>query len=79
MLKPCGYLFFPIKDGRFLRDSQGKPRFYNSAEKAVKELERFDYDFMKIYEEHDMVSRRELESFLHKVKHEITLESESND
>ena len=30
MLKPSNFLYVPIKNGYWLRDSQGKPRMYKS-------------------------------------------------
>lgn len=63
-MKPSEYLYFPTKNGEWLRDSQGKPMVYKSAMSAIKNLKNQDYDSMKIYTVDDVVSREFFESFL---------------
>ena len=60
-MKPSDYLFFPIKNGKWLRDSQGKPRVYKSVKSAIRNLEREQYDFMQVYTIDDVVSREGFE------------------
>ena len=55
------YLFFPTKNDEFLTDSQGKPRVYKTIGAAIKNLERFEYDEMVVYQLEDVVSREEFE------------------
>ena len=62
-MKPSEYLYFPTKNGEWLRDSQGKPRVYKSAMSAIKNLKNQDYDSMQIYTVDDVVSREFFESF----------------
>lgn len=59
------YLFFPVKDGEWLRDSQGKPRVYKSALAAVKNLKKWQYDEMQIYTVDDVVKREEFERWVY--------------
>jgi hypothetical protein len=63
-MKPSEYLYFPTKNGEWLRDSQGKPRVYKRAMSAIKNLKNQDYDSMQIYTVDDVVSREFFESFL---------------
>ena len=60
-LNPSDFLYFPVKNGKWLRDSQGKPRVYKSVKSAMRNLEREHYDFMQIYAIDDVVSREEFE------------------
>lgn len=62
-MTPSNFLYFPVKNGKWLRDSQGKPRVYKSAKAAVKNLQRtdYDYDLIQIYAVDDVVSREEFE------------------
>lgn len=60
-MKPSENLFFPTKNGEWLRDSQGKPRVYKSAKSAVRNLERFEYDTMLIYTLDDFLGREDFE------------------
>ena len=60
-IRPSKYLYFPIKHGAWLMDSQGKPRVYKSLESARKNLKKEDYDFIQIYTVDDIVSREEFE------------------
>ena len=60
-ITPSKYLFFPIKDGEWLRDSQGKPRVYKSLIQAHSNLKRFEYDSIQIYTIDDVVSKDEFE------------------
>ena len=63
-LKPSRYLFFPIKDGEWLRDSQGKPRVYKSPQSAYRNLERHAYDSIHVYAVADVMSRSEFVELL---------------
>ena len=60
-IRPSEFLYFPIKHGAWLRDSQGKPRVYKSLESARKNLKTIDYDFVQIYSAEDIVSREDFE------------------
>ena len=65
-MKPSDYLYFPIKDGEWLRDSQGKPRVYKSATGALRNLEHLKYDHVQIFAIDDVVSREEFEKVVRK-------------
>ena len=65
-MRPSEYLYFPIKNGKWLRDSQGKPRVYKSARLALRNLEKFEYDSIQIYAVDDVVSREEFEGIFEK-------------
>lgn len=60
-IRPSKFLYFPIKHGAWIRDSQGKPRVYKSLESARKYLQKEDYDSVQIYTIEDIVSREEFE------------------
>ena len=60
-IRSSEYLYFPIKHGARLRDSQGKPRMYKTLESARKNLKKQDYDFVHVYSVEDIVSREEFE------------------
>ena len=60
-MTPSNFLYFPVKNGKWLRDSQGKPRVYKSAKAAVKNLQRTDYDLIQVYAVDDVVIREEFE------------------
>ena len=57
------YLFVPIRNGRTLTDSQGKPRMYKSASVAVQilEIKKQEWDEIKVYVVDDVVSREDFE------------------
>ena len=61
MIKPSNILYFPIRNGRWLQDSQGKPRVYKSVSQAVKNLKKHEYDHIQIYTIDDVLSREEFE------------------
>ena len=61
MLKPSKFLYVPIKNGYWLRDSQGKPRMYKSISSAIQNLKKQNYDYIHIYVIDDEVSREEFE------------------
>ena len=60
-MTPSKFLYFPVKNGEWLRDSQGKPRVYKSVESAIKNLKKADYDFIQVYAVDDVISREEFE------------------
>lgn len=60
-MKPSEYLFVPLKNSKWLRDSQGKPRIYKSSAFARNNLRHLDYDVMQIFAVDDEVSREEFE------------------
>ena len=60
-MTPSKYLFLPVKDGEWLRDSQGKPRVYKSALAAVKNLKNHQYNEIQIYTVDDVVKREDFE------------------
>ena len=60
-LTPSDFLYFPVKNGKWLRDSQGKPRVYRSATAAFNNLKNQEYDLMLIYAADDALSRQEFE------------------
>lgn len=62
MLKPSKYIYIPIKNRRWLSDSQGKPRMYKSVEAAVKNLKNHCYDYIHAYAIDDEVSREVFEN-----------------
>lgn len=61
MIKPSNFLYFPVKNGKWLSDSQGKPRVYKSKEQAIKNLKTHEFDSIHIYVIDDEVSREEFE------------------
>jgi hypothetical protein len=60
-IKPSEYLFIPVRNGRWLRDSQGKPRMYKSRKQAIENLKNHDYDYIHIYVIDDEISREVFE------------------
>lgn len=60
-MKPSKFLYFPIRDGEWMRDSQGKPRVYKSASSALRNLCDREYDCIQIYAIDDVLSREEFE------------------
>lgn len=60
-MTPSNYLYFPTKNGKWLRDSQGKPRVYKSATAAAKNLQRQDYDQIQIYAVDDVLCKEKFE------------------
>lgn len=60
-IKRSGFLYFPTKDGKWLRDSQGKPRVYKNAKTAHKNLKTKEYDLIQVYAIDDVLSREEFE------------------
>ena len=65
-MKTSEHLYFPIKNGACLRDSQGKPRMYKSANSAFRHLQFIhqDYDSIQIYKIDDVVSKEDFESLV---------------
>ena len=61
MLTPSKFLYFPTKNGKWLKDSQGKPRVYKDYKMALKNLKKQDYDHIQIYVVDDVVNREEFE------------------
>lgn len=60
-ITPSDFLYFPIKNGKWLKDSQGKPRVYRSAKAAFKNLKKQEYDAIHIYAADDILGRKEFE------------------
>lgn len=60
-MTPSNFLYFPLKNGKWLRDSQGKPRVYKSATAAVKNLKNQDYECIQVYAIDDVLSKEEFE------------------
>lgn len=60
-MRPSENLFFPLKNGEWLRDSRGKPRVYKSARTALRNLEHLEYDSIHIYAIDDVLSREDFE------------------
>ena len=60
-MKPSKYLFIPLKDGKWLKDSQGKPRIYRSGAMALNNLTHQEYDTMQVFSVEDVLSREEFE------------------
>lgn len=60
-IEPSKFLYFPVKNGKWLRDSQGKPRVYKSVESAKRNLEKVNYEFIQVYAVDDVISREEFE------------------
>lgn len=56
------FLYFPVnKNGKWLKDSQGKPRVYRSAKAALRNLEKQEYVAIHIYAADNILSREEFE------------------
>lgn len=60
-MMPSRFLYFPVKNGKWLRDSQGKPRVYKSVNAALKNLKKEQYDQVQVYAVDDVLSREEFE------------------
>lgn len=60
-MTPSEYLYIPVKDGEWLRNTRGNPRIYKSARSAVRNLEDYEYDSIQIYALDDVLSREEFE------------------
>ena len=60
-MKPSKYLFVPLKNGEWLRDSQGRARMYKSQSIALANLKALDYDTIQIFAIDDALSREEFE------------------
>lgn len=60
-MMPSRFLYFPVKNGKWLRDSQGKPRVYKSVNVALKNLKKEQYDQVQVYAVDDVLSREEFE------------------
>lgn len=60
-MKPSDFLYFPVKNGEWLRDSQGKPRVYKSATAALKNLEKQEYELIQVYAVNAVLSREDFE------------------
>ena len=60
-MMPSRFLYFPTKNGKWLRDSQGKPRVYKSVNAALKNLKKEQYDQVQVYAVDDILSREEFE------------------
>lgn len=60
-MTPSEFLYFPVKNGEWLRDSQGKPRVYKSVNAAIKNLKKEQYDQIQVYAVDDVLSREEFE------------------
>ena len=61
-MKPIRFLFVPLKNGEWLRDSEGKPRMYKSGALALSNLKNHDYDTMQVFTTDDILTREEFES-----------------
>ena len=62
-MKPSKYLFFPIKNGKWLRDSQGKPRVYKTSDGVILNLKNVDYDAIQVFKLDNSVSKEVFEKF----------------
>lgn len=58
---PSKYLYFPTKNGKWLRDSQGKPRVYKSPEMALQNLKTHEYDHIQLYSCQYVFTKEEFE------------------
>lgn len=63
-MKPAEYMYFPVCNGEWIRDSQGKPRVYKSAKAAFENLKRRDYDSIQMYAIDDVLSRDQFEEIM---------------
>lgn len=63
-MKPAEYLYFPVCNGEWLRDSRGKPRVYKSAKGALRNLEQKKYDSIQVYAIDDVFSKDEFEEIM---------------
>ena len=55
------FLYFPTKNGKWILNSQGKPRVYKSPRMLLKNLKSKDYDHIQVYTIDDVLSREEFE------------------
>lgn len=58
---PSEYLYFPTKNGKWLMDSQGKPRVYKSPRMLLKNCKTQEYDHIQIFAVDDVVCKEEFE------------------
>lgn len=61
-MTPSEFLYFPVKDGKWLRNSQGNPRVYKSPRMLIKNLKPQAYDHVQVYAIDDVLNREEWES-----------------
>ena len=60
-IKPSEYLYFPTKNGQWVKDSQGKPRVYKSPRMALQNLKVHEYDHIQVYACDDVLTKEEFE------------------
>ena len=63
-MKPSEFLYFPTKSGKWILDSQGKPRVYKSPKMLLKNLKPNQYDHIQVYVCDDVFSREEFEGMV---------------
>lgn len=63
-LEPSEYLYFPTKNGQWLRDSQGKPRVYKSPKALLQNLKPHNYDHVQVYACDDVFTKEEFEGLV---------------
>ncbi len=61
-MTPSEFLYFPTKNGKWILDSQCKPRVYKSPRMLLKNLKPQDYDQVQVYACDDVLSKEEFES-----------------
>ena len=62
-MEPSKFLFFPFKDGKWLRNSQGQPMFYKTIAGAAKNLKKQEYDSIVMYSDCVDFTREQFEMF----------------
>ena len=55
------FLYIPIKNGQWLRDSREKVRLYKSFSSAVRNCKDREYDHIQVFALDDVLSRKECE------------------
>lgn len=60
-MTPSEFLYFPTKNGKWILDSQGKPRVYKSPRMLLKNAHPQDYDHIQVYVVDDVVTKEEFE------------------
>ena len=55
------FIFIPIRNGQWLKDSRGKLRIYKSFSSAVRNCKDREYDHIQVFMLDDVLSRKECE------------------
>lgn len=60
-MTPSCILYIPTKNGKWLKDSQGKLRVYKNANSAIRNLKKEQYDHIQVYVIDYVISRDEFD------------------